>query len=58
MRGEEEDWRMRVFVKRVSLWGFVLGGAERLGVDDGEDVGEGSWGFGIVGVDLVGWAGL
>lgn len=50
MRGEEEDWRMRVFVKRVSLWGFVLGGAERLGVDDGDD----SWRFGIVGVILVG----
>lgn len=25
-------WRMRVLVKRASLWGFVLGGAERLGV--------------------------
>lgn len=55
MSGEEEDWRMRVFVKRVSLWGFVLGGAERLGVDGD---GEGSWGFGIVGVTFVGWMGL
>lgn len=25
-------WRMRVLVKRASLCGFVLGGAERLGV--------------------------
>lgn len=25
-------WRIRVLVKRAPLWGFVLGGAERLGV--------------------------
>lgn len=43
-------------MKRVSLWGFVLGGAERLGVD-GDDDGEGSW-VGIVGVTFVGWVGL